>query len=188
MPEETEAGNGVTLDAIRDLLSEQMGPLNQRVAALEQAGGSTDNPDKRDTAPEPPAAPDESAEMKALREKLANAEKRSKRLEAEFAERAARPQRVGRARRLATGSPSQIRSTMETCLLEAREAGHVRAFAHVVERSMPMLTENRVPSGRKAGENDGVSTRQLEDLLRSGLAAAYDDGLIVNPAEQASWG
>lgn len=171
---------GLTLDAIRAIFDEKVDPLIQRVAALEGPNGA-DKPEAAAAAePENRDNVHADAAVAAAVARAEVAEARQKQLEGRLATRAAQANRVGRtnAVQLAQGSSNRVRTVIERRVAEARDAGEVGAFAHVIEANMDLLSANRV---------DEATPKALENVLRDGLHAACEDGLISDPSNRGRW-
>lgn len=167
---------GLDLDAFRALLDEKLAPIEERVNAIETARTAAAPPTDTKPADEP------EAEIPAdFRAKLAQIEARNKALENYIAERNTRSARMGRAGALAMahGPSKAARSVIERQVAQVRSAGNCFQFADAVERSLDVLTAERTV--------DGPSVADFSAILRDGLIAAVEDGLIREPAERASW-
>jgi hypothetical protein len=152
----------ITPDVLRQIVTEAVAPLAQRIAALE-GRAATPSP----VSPAPVQAPVDPVDWKAR---------------AEAAERSladvARGERVGRSMPIALPQGPQTRTVFEE-LIERTRAEAPR-LAVVAKSIAPTLADEQ-------GADPKISQRALVANLGAMLNAAEADGVITNPFARAAW-
>jgi hypothetical protein len=165
----------LTLDAIRALFDEKLNPVIDRVQALEGGEDRTQPGGGDATEPDPNTAEGRLALAEA---RATAAEARAQRSEQALGDLVSQPHRVGRATLSIPAGPAAA-GAYGGLIERARE--DAPQFAALVHRALPILT------GENLSGNSQSQRAALEDMLRAGLIAAENDGLITDPNIRAGW-
>lgn len=157
----------------RQCVGDAVGPLVERMDALEAGGAAPNVEPPADPEPDPNPNPD-AAELARLRDE-------NEGLRNDLARSVTEPARKGLRTLHLNGPEPVVRSRLEKIVGRARDTGNCRTLAAVAEKAVPLLTQDDGPDKIRG-------RRKLKGLLRAVFSAAENDGLITDPMNRAgSW-